>query len=92
MQKEGKVDDTQVLLKAETEKWLKKLEEEMKSIKHSEKLPRKLVNEAAIVNINAYIEDSKYFMKNNDFVRSFEAVVYAWGILETCMRLGVLIK
>ena len=36
-----------------------------------------------IKNIDAYISDTSHFLEKKDFIRAFEAVVYAWGILET---------
>ncbi len=69
------------ILKSETEKWLGKIEERTKDIK--------LIDDKgmwAIENIKAYISDCKHFYKRSDFVRSFEAVVYAYGIYETALH------
>lgn len=69
------------ILKQETEKWLARLEEKTKDIK--------LANNNgkwALENIKAYISDCKHFHKTNDFVRSFEAVIYAYGIYETALH------
>ena len=83
--------DTNNTLKKETKKWLNKLEKEIKGIKPSGKVdPEKVRN--SIENIHAYIKDCKYFLEKKDFVRAFEAVVYAWGIYETCKRLGLIRK
>ena len=39
----------------------------------------------AVKNLDAYIKDTSYFLEKKDFVRAFEAVVYAWGIYETLL-------
>ena len=43
-------------------------------------------------NIEAYIKDARYFIRKRDLVRAFEAVVYAWGLLEACQHLGLVKK
>lgn len=78
---------TQRMLLEETEKWLHRLEEEMKTFKVTGKLDKERVKNM-LENINAYIQDTQHFLDNNDFVRSFEAIVYAWGIYETMLSLG----
>jgi hypothetical protein len=45
-----------------------------------------------LTNMNAYISDSKHFMKQGDYVRSFEAIVWAWAIYEICKELEVFIE
>ena len=81
--------DTENTLRQETNKWLRKLEKETKGIEPSGKVdPANVRN--SIDNIHAYIKDCKYFLEKEDLVRAFEAVVYAWGIYETCKRLGVI--
>jgi hypothetical protein len=42
-----------------------------------------------IKNMDAYIKDTRHFMEKGDFVRAFEAVIYAWGILETLEHAGL---
>jgi hypothetical protein len=42
-----------------------------------------------LTNMKAYISDSKHFLKNGNEVKSFEAIVWAWAILEICEDLGV---
>jgi len=75
-------------LETETKKWLKKLEEEMLKIKEKDPLKAK----EFIKNINAYILDSKYFLKKGDLIRAFECVVWAWAWLEIGLNLNVLKK
>lgn len=79
------MDKTARTLKEETEKWLEKIKKEKIEPK---KTSREL--DEQITNIKAYISDCRHFLKEGDYVRAFEAVVYAWGILETCQRLGLL--
>lgn len=45
--------------------------------------------EEMLTNMKAYISDSKHFLKNENFLKSFESIVFAYGILETCIELGV---
>ncbi|MEM5812563.1 MAG: DUF357 domain-containing protein [Candidatus Aenigmatarchaeota archaeon] len=83
------MDKTSKTLRLETEKWLSKLERErskMQIVSESKEVKQ------AVKNLDAYISDSRHFLGKGDFVRSFEAVVYAWGILETLERLGLLEK
>lgn len=79
------MDKTQEGLKEETLKWLERLKNETKGVK------AKSDNAAAqIRNMNAYISDCTHFQEKGDWIRAFEAVVYAWGIFETLKRLGML--
>jgi hypothetical protein len=45
--------------------------------------------EEMLENMKAYISDSKHFLKNKNYLKSFEAIVFAWAILEICKELGV---
>lgn len=76
-------------LEKETVKWLERIEEEIKKIKITGNLPKEKVD-PVIENVNAYISDCRHFLEKRDLINAFEAVVYAWGILETCQRLGVI--
>ncbi len=75
---------TDAILESETKKWLKILEERLAKTSVEDK---KVDNE--IENVKAYIHDSKYFLGKKDLVRAFEAVIYAYGIYETCLRVGL---
>ena len=77
--------DLETSLRKETEKWLLKVKEEMKSARLLDQ-ERKHVLE----NINAYIKDSEYFLEKNDLIRAFEAVIWAWAILENSREFGVI--
>ncbi len=73
------------ITKEEIEKWLAKLEPLVPRIEvHDPK------GEAFLTNIRAYVADSRHFMENGDMVRSFEAMVWAWSLWETCAELGLL--
>lgn len=75
-------------LVSETKKWLAKLEKKAKNVKSTGRMGEKDVKNV-IKNMNAYISDCRHFMKKGDWVRAYEAVIYAWGILETCEHLGL---
>lgn len=78
------MNQTEKNLKKETEKWLKKLEDKVKKVKITDPKAKN-----SMENIHAYIKDSKHFAGKNDFINAFEAVIYAFGILETCERMGM---
>lgn len=70
-------------LKEETEKWLSKLEPIAEKIKTEGR------GAEFLKNMNAYISDSKHFLKENDLIRAFECVIWAWAIYEICTELGL---
>lgn len=74
------MDKTQEKLKAETEKWLEKLED---------KLEDRDSTVEQMENVEAYRDDTYHFLEEEDFIRAWESVIYAWGILETLERLGL---
>jgi hypothetical protein len=74
------LDETQEKLKTETEKWLEKLED---------KLEDKDSSVEQMENVEAYRDDTYHFLEEEDFIRAWESVIYAWGILETLERLGL---
>ncbi len=78
------MENTLKVLETETEKWLARLEKEIKNMKFTGGCSK-----WAEDNIRAYIHDCKHFQKKGDFVRSFEAVVYAYGIYETAINSGL---
>lgn len=85
------LDGTGKTLKAETEKWLARLEKEAEGLAPTDGWDNEKVRNS-ITNVHAYIKDSRHFLGKGDMIRAFEAVVYAYGILETCQRLGVVKK
>ncbi|PSH00071.1 MAG: DUF357 domain-containing protein [Nanohaloarchaea archaeon SW_4_43_9] len=72
------MNETEERLKEETEKWLEKLnfriQKRDKSVEQME-------------NVLAYRDDTEHFLEEDDFIRAWESVIYAWGILETLERL-----
>lgn len=83
--------DVESKLESETKKWLDRIEEEVKNIKIIGNVEKEKID-SVIENINAYISDCRHFLDKKDFINAFEAVVYAWAILETCRRLGIIEK
>ncbi len=83
--------DVESKLESETKKWLDRIEEEVKNIKIIGNVEKEKID-SVIENINAYISDCRHFLDKRDFINAFEAVVYAWAILETCQRLGIIEK
>jgi len=73
------MNPTQEKLERETKKWLKKLEERVE--KRDSKVEQ-------MENVEAYRDDTRHFLEEKDFIRAWESVIYAWGILETFERLG----
>ncbi len=68
-------------LKEETVKWLNKIKKvEITFYK----------DELFLKNIKAYIKDSEYFLKKNDLINAFEAIVWAWAWLEIGQRINIL--
>ena len=79
------MEKTKEELKKETEKMLVNIRKKRKTIK--------LVNEekaGLVTNIDAYISDTSYFLKNDDQIRAFEAVVWAWSWIEILEELKVI--
>ncbi|MFB6216676.1 MAG: DUF357 domain-containing protein [Candidatus Aenigmatarchaeota archaeon] len=73
------MNQTQQKLEKETKKWLEKLDDRLEDREES-------VDQ--MENVLAYQKDAEHFLEEEDYVRAFESVVYAWGILETLERLG----
>lgn len=71
-----------------------KIEEEtLKMIKNIEpKIGKVEVNsdkgEEMLTNMKAYVSDSKHFLKEKNFIKAFESIVWSWAILEICEELG----
>ncbi|MFB6226050.1 MAG: DUF357 domain-containing protein [Candidatus Paceibacteria bacterium] len=73
------MNETKNKLREETQKWLDKLDERLENRDDSVE---------QMENVIAYRDDAEHFLEEEDYVRAFESVVYAWGILETLERLG----
>ena len=76
------MNETEKRLEAETLKWLEKIEKRMEKTNLLDKKA-----EDSIVNVNSYISDAKHFLNQKDYIRAFEAMVYAFGIYETLINL-----
>jgi hypothetical protein len=70
-------------LRGETLKWLERAESLLSGISGDRHFCE---------NISAYLQDSEYFLENQDPVRAFEAVVWAWAWMEIGLQLGLLHK
>ena len=74
---------------------MEKLQEEtLKMLKKIESMTDKIEvvddkGEEMLENMKAYIADSKHFLKQKDFIKAFESVVWSWAILEICEEVGV---
>jgi len=79
------MDDTSKNLENETIKWLEKLRKELNKpgIKEIVDVIKEKLTREMIKNMNAYVEDCQHFLDKKDFIRAFEAIIYAWGIFET---------
>ncbi len=69
----------------ETEKWLHRLEAELDGAKVLEKKGNEFLE-----NVRAYTLDSKHFLSKKDFVRAFEAVIWAWAFLSIAKELELI--
>ena len=74
-------------LQSETKKWLAKIKAERPNVQLVGKSKADFLQ-----NIDAYVADAEHFMAKKDFVRAFEAVVWAWSWLEIGERIGILKK
>jgi uncharacterized protein len=74
-------------LLVETEKWLIKIKTERKKIVLADEKRATMLK-----NIDAYISDTDHFLKKNDLIRAFEAVVWAWAWIEILEQLDVIRK
>jgi len=73
------MNKTQEKLEQETRKWLEKLET---------RLEDRGSDVEQMENVEAYRDDTYHFLEEEDYIRAWESVIYAWGILETLERLG----
>ena len=73
------MNETQQELEEETRRWLEKL---------NSRLEDRDENVEQMENVIAYRDDTHHFLEEEDYIRAWESVIYAWGILETLERLG----
>ena len=71
-------------LKQETKLWLKKIKEKVKDLRPGDEQTRHFYR-----NVNAYINDSHYFLKEGKLVEAFEAVIWAWAWYEIGRELEI---
>lgn len=76
------MDKTQEELEKQTLKWLEKLDGRLEELSEDEEKVEQMEN------VYAYRDDTEHFLDEEDYVRAWESVVYAWGIFETLERLG----
>lgn len=76
------MNETQEELESQTLKWLEKLDSRLEELGEEDE------NVEQMENVFAYRDDTEHFLEEDDYVRAWESVVYAWGIFETLERLG----
>lgn len=81
------MNETDEKLRKETEKWLGRLETEIKNARPKGKDAGKYFE-----NMKAYISDCRHFLEKKDFIRAFECAVWAWSIYELCAEMGIFEK
>lgn len=69
----------------EIEKWLKRIKKELKNAEATNRKGKEFLD-----NINAYIYDCEHFLKNGDYVLSFESITWAWSYYTIGKDLGLL--
>ncbi len=74
--------DTEERLAREIATWTKRLDGAL-----DEATPRTERGERFLENIHAYRADTDHFEQDNDLVRAFEAIVWAWSWLEIGARI-----
>lgn len=79
------MDETAKRLEQETEQWAKRLDEAL-----DEADARTDEGEAFLENVRAYRSDAAHFADDEDRVRAFEAVVWAWAWLEIGARIDAI--
>jgi hypothetical protein len=90
------VKNTDARLRKEIAKWTKKLEREMAKTHIQEGGSRTThihnknikTTDHFLKNIDAYLSDSKYFYRQGDLIRSFEAIIWAWSWWEILEEIG----
>jgi hypothetical protein len=71
------MNETEEELLEQTRKWREKLDERLEEKGDFEQRE----------NVEAYRSDTDHFIEEEDYIRAWEAIVYAWGILETVERI-----
>ena len=68
-------------LKKETIKWLARLKKERKTIHWNKE-------KVSLENVDAYMADCQHFLETGNLIEAFEAVIYAYGLLDMLKFLG----
>jgi hypothetical protein len=71
-------------MREETIKMLEKIEPLIDKIEIKDEKGEEMME-----NMKAYIADSKHFLGNKNYLKSFEAIVWAFAIIEICEELDV---
>ena len=61
----------------EIKKWTTKIDNALSTTNAIDERGRKM-----LLNIKAYRLDSKHFLEQKDFIKSFECLIWAWALLE----------
>ena len=72
-------------LRREIDKWTKKIDEERRKIELADSSRADFLK-----NIDAYISDSSYFLKEGKLIESFEALIWSWAYMTIGKELGIL--
>lgn len=72
-------------LRQETEKWEEKLRNRLVAVEAVDAEGQDLLE-----NARAYLDDTDHFKEEDDWIRAFEAVIWAWSWLEIGERLDKL--
>ena len=68
----------------EIQKWQGKLEEVLKDL-----TPTSPQTDRYFENMKAYLKDSNHFIEKGDYIRAFEAVIWAWAWYEIGQNEGL---
>mgnify|MGYP001565623023 CR=1 FL=1 len=72
-------------LRQEIDKWTAKIMDERKNIVLADSDKKDFLK-----NIDAYISDSAYFLKEGKLIESFEALIWAWAYVTIGKDMGIL--
>ena len=73
--------------KEEILKWLAKIKNELKLVESADEKGVDFLK-----NVQAYVNDCEHWLNEGDYVKSWEVISFAWGLLEAGIDLGVLKK
>lgn len=70
-------------LEKEIDKWAEKLDDRLTEIRPTDKHGKNILE-----NAKAYRHDSEHFFENEDLIRSYESLIWAWAFIEIGRNLG----